>query len=98
VCITHYCDSEQLKVVLATPLREEMVERNLVLCEPLNEDVGFFVDPNLKIKFCISHVLLLLLTFLLIFTFLLSISCDRSLLFSVSLVELILFTLVIVAL
>jgi hypothetical protein len=57
VCITHYCDSEQLKVVLATPLREEMVERNPILCEPLNEDVGFFVDLNLKIKFCISCAL-----------------------------------------
>jgi hypothetical protein len=33
-----------------------MVERDPVLCEPLNEDVGFFVNPNLGIKFCVSCV------------------------------------------
>jgi hypothetical protein len=42
-------------------LREERVQRDPVLCEPLNEDVGFFVDPNLRIKSCVSCVLLHLL-------------------------------------
>jgi hypothetical protein len=79
-------------------LREERVERDLVLYEPLNEDVGFFVNPNLGIKSCVSHVLLHLLILLLLFIFLLSISCVRSPLLSVSLVEFILFTLVLVAL
>jgi hypothetical protein len=31
-------------------LSEERVERDSVLCEPLNEDVGFFVNLNLGIK------------------------------------------------
>jgi hypothetical protein len=75
-----------------------MVERDPVLCEPLNEDVGFFVNPNLGIKSCVSHVLLHLLVLLLLFTFLLSISCVRSPLLSVSLVALILFTFVLVSL
>jgi hypothetical protein len=75
-----------------------MVERDPVLCEPLNEDVGFFVNPNLRIKSCVSHVLLHLLVLLLLFTFLLSISCVRSPLLSVSLVALILFTFVLVSL
>jgi hypothetical protein len=42
-------------------LREKRVERDLVLCEPFNEDVGFFVIPNIRTKSCISHVLLYLL-------------------------------------
>jgi hypothetical protein len=75
-----------------------MVERDPVLCEPLNEDIGFFVNPNLGIKSCVSHVLLHLLVLLLLFTFLLSISCVRSPLLSVSLVALILFTFVLVSL
>jgi hypothetical protein len=75
-----------------------MVERDPVLCEPLNEDIGFFVNPNLRIKSCVSHVLLHLLVLLLLFTFLLSISCVRSPLLSVSLVTLILFTFVLVSL
>jgi hypothetical protein len=40
-----------------------MVERDPVLCELLNEDVGFFLDPNIMIKFCVSCVLLNLLAF-----------------------------------
>jgi hypothetical protein len=75
-----------------------MVERDPVLCDPLNEDIGFFVNPNLGIKSCVSHVLLHLLVLLLLFTFLLSISCVRSPLLSVSLVALILFTFVLVSL
>jgi hypothetical protein len=42
-------------------LREERVERDPVLCEPLNEDVRFFVNPNIGTKSCVSHVLLYLL-------------------------------------
>jgi hypothetical protein len=57
VCITHLCDSEQLKIGLGDLLREERVERDPILCEPLNEDVGFFVDPNLRTKSCVSQVL-----------------------------------------
>jgi hypothetical protein len=57
VCITHLCDSEQLKIGLDDLLREERVERDPVLCEPLNEVIGFFVDPNLRTKSCVSRVL-----------------------------------------
>jgi hypothetical protein len=42
-------------------LREEGVERYLILHDPLNEDLGFFVNPNLGIKSCVSRVLLHLL-------------------------------------
>jgi hypothetical protein len=38
-----------------------MVERDPFLCEPLNENVEFFVNPNLGTKSCVSHVLLYLL-------------------------------------
>jgi hypothetical protein len=41
-------------------LSEERVERDMVLCEPLNEDVGFFMNLNLGTKSCVSHVLLYL--------------------------------------
>jgi hypothetical protein len=41
-------------------LREERVERDPVLCEPLNEDVGFFVNLNLRTKSYVSCVLLYL--------------------------------------
>jgi hypothetical protein len=41
-------------------LREERVERDPVLCEPHNEDIGFFVNPNLGTKSYVSHVLLYL--------------------------------------
>jgi hypothetical protein len=70
----------------------------MVLCEPLNEDIGFFVNLNLRIKSCVSRVLLHLLVLLLLFTFLLSISYVRSSLLSISLVVLILLTIVLVAL
>jgi hypothetical protein len=39
-------------------LREERVERDPVLCEPLNKDVGFFVNLNLGTKSYVSRVLL----------------------------------------
>jgi hypothetical protein len=38
---------------LSDHLSEEMVDRNLTLCEFLNKDVGFFVSLNLKIKLCV---------------------------------------------
>jgi hypothetical protein len=78
VCITHLCDSEQLKVDLCDHLREESVERDPALCELLNEDVGFFVNLNLGIKSRVSCLLALLL----LFTILLSLDCDRSSLLS----------------
>jgi hypothetical protein len=79
-------------------LSEERVERDPVLCELLNEDVGFFVNPNHGIKSYVSCVLLHLLVLLMLFTFLLSISCVRSSLLSISLVVLILLSIVSVAL
>jgi hypothetical protein len=79
-------------------LSEERVERDLILYEPLNEDIGFFVNLNLRIKSCVSRVLLYLLVLLLLFTFLLSIYCVRSSLLSISLVVLILLIIVLVAL
>jgi hypothetical protein len=72
-------------VCIGDTLREERVERDLVLCEPLNMDVGFFVNSNLEIKSCVSHVFLRLLVLFLLFTFLLSISCIRSSLLGISL-------------
>jgi hypothetical protein len=62
-------------VCLGDSLREERVERDPVLCEPFNEDVGFFVNLNLRTKSCVSRVLLHLLVLTVLFTFLLSISC-----------------------
>jgi hypothetical protein len=50
---------------LLTPL-ERRVERDPVLCEPINEDVEFFVNPNFGTKPCVSHVLLYLLIFTLV--------------------------------
>jgi hypothetical protein len=79
-------------------LSAERVERDPVLCELLNKDVGFFVNLNLRIKSCVSHVFLELLVLLLLFTFLLTISCVRSSLLSIPLVMLILLTIVLVAL
>jgi hypothetical protein len=58
-------------------LREDRVERDPTLCDLLNEDVGFFVKPNLRIKSRVSLVLLCILDLLLLFTFLLSLACDR---------------------
>jgi hypothetical protein len=77
-------------------LRDERVERDLILCELPNEDVGFFVNLNIGIKSCVSYVLRHLLVLLLLFAFLLSILCIRSLLLSISLVVLILLTIVLV--
>jgi hypothetical protein len=62
VCTAHCCDSKQLKVDLDDLLRGQRVKRDSVLCELLNEDVGFFVDPNLGLR-------LLCLLFALAFTY-----------------------------
>jgi hypothetical protein len=86
LCITHLCDSELLKVRIGDLLREERVQRNLLVCEPLHEDVGLFVNLNLGIKSCVSRMLLPLLTLLLILTFLSIQSCVRTSLLSSSLV------------
>jgi hypothetical protein len=77
VCITHLCNSEQLKIGLCDYLSEERVERDSTLCELLNEDVGFFVNSNLGIKPHVSLVLLYSLALLLLLTFLLSLVCGR---------------------
>jgi hypothetical protein len=76
-------------------LSGERVERDPILCEPLNEEVGFFVNLNLKIK---SHVLLHLLALLLLFTFLFSLAFVRSSLLGQSLVVLILLVVYLIAL
>jgi hypothetical protein len=79
-------------------LREKRVERNLVLCEPLNEDVGFFVNLNLETKSCVSHVLLYLLILTTIIYLLIEHILFRSSLIGLSLVVLILLESVLVAL
>jgi hypothetical protein len=79
-------------------LREERVEKDPVLCEPLNEDVGFFVNPNIRTKSCVSHVLLYLLTRTTIIYLLIEHILFRSSLLGLSLVVLILLESVLVAL
>jgi hypothetical protein len=69
-------------------LREERVERDLVLCEPLNKDVGFFVNPNLGTKSCVSHVLLYLLVLTLVIYLLIELILFRSSLLDLSLIML----------
>jgi hypothetical protein len=39
---------------LCDHLREERVERDPALCELLSEDIGFFVNPNLRINLCVT--------------------------------------------
>jgi hypothetical protein len=82
VCITHLCNSEQLNVSLCDHLSEERVERDPALCEVLNEDVRFFMNPNIGIKSRVSLVLLYSLALLLLVIFLLSLACGRSSLLS----------------
>jgi hypothetical protein len=67
---------------LCNHLSEERVERDPDLCELLNEDVGFFMNLNLRIKILCLLCSLYLLALLLLFTFLLSLACDRSSLLS----------------
>jgi hypothetical protein len=71
-------------------LREERVERDLILYEPINEDVGFFVNPNLGTKSCVSRVLLYLLVFTLIVYLLIELILFRPSSLGLSLVVLIL--------
>jgi hypothetical protein len=42
-------------VGLCDHLREERVERDPSLCELLSEDIGFFVNPNLRINLCVTE-------------------------------------------
>jgi hypothetical protein len=79
-------------------LREERVERDPVLCEPLNEDIGFFVNPNLGTKSCVSHVLLYLLALTTVIYLLIEHILFRFSLLGLSLVVLILLESVLVAL
>jgi hypothetical protein len=71
-------------------LREERVERDSVLCEPLNEDVGFFVNLNLGTKLCVSRVLLYLLVLTLVVYLLIKLILFRSSSLGLSLAVLIL--------
>jgi hypothetical protein len=79
-------------------LREERVERDPIFCELLNEDVGFFVDPNLGIRSCVSRVLLHLLVLHPFIYLLIEHILFRSSLLSISIVVLILLAIVLVAL
>jgi hypothetical protein len=67
---------------LCNHLSEERVKRDLDLCELLNKDVGFFVNLNLGIKILCLLCSVYLLALLLLFTFLLSLACNRSSLLS----------------
>jgi hypothetical protein len=62
---------------LCDHLSEERVEQDLALCELLNEDIGFFVNPNLGIKSCVSCLLVFTYFVVALFTFLLRLSCSR---------------------
>jgi hypothetical protein len=75
----------------------ERVERDPALCELLNEDVGFIVNPNLGIKISCLLCSMCLFALLLLLTFLLSLACVRSSLLSYPLVVLILFMVNLVA-
>ncbi len=79
-------------------MREERVERDPVLCEPLNEDVGFFVNLNLGTKSCVSRVLLYLLVLTTVIYLVIKHILFRSSLLGLSLVVLILLESVLVAL
>jgi hypothetical protein len=71
-------------------LREERVERDSVLFELLNKDVGFFMNPNIRTKSCISRVLLYLLVFTFVVYFLIELILFRPSSLGLSLVVLIL--------
>jgi hypothetical protein len=75
-----------------------MVERDLVLCEPLNEDVEFFVNLTLRTKSCVSHVLLYLVALTTVIYLLIEHIMFRSSLIGLSLVVLILLKSVLVTL
>jgi hypothetical protein len=71
-------------------LREERVERDPILCEPLNEDIRFFVNLSLMTKSCVFRVLLYLLVFTLVVYLLIDLILFRPSLLGLSLVVLIL--------
>jgi hypothetical protein len=75
-----------------------MVEKDLILYEPLNEDVGFFVNLNLRAKSCVSHVLLYLFALTTVIYLLIEHILFRSSLVGLSLVVFILLESVLVAL
>jgi hypothetical protein len=79
-------------------LREERVERDPILCEPLNEDVGFFVNLNLRIKSRVSCVLIHLLVLSIIIYLLVEHILFRSSLLGLSLLVSILLVIVLVVL
>jgi hypothetical protein len=79
-------------------LREERVERDPILCEPLNEDVLFFVNLNLGTKSCVSCVLLYLLILITVIYLLIEHILFRSSLLGLSSIVLILLESVLVAL
>jgi hypothetical protein len=79
-------------------LREERVERDPVLCEPLNKDVGFFVNPKLRNKSHVSCVLLHLLVLTIVIYLLVEHIFFKSSLLGLSLVVSILLVIVLVAL
>jgi hypothetical protein len=79
-------------------LREERVEGDLILCEPLNEDVAFFVNPNLRTKSCVSHMFLYLLALTTVIYLLIEHILFRSSLLGLSLIVLILLKSILVAL
>jgi hypothetical protein len=78
-------------------LREEMTERDPVLCEPLNEDIGFFVNLNPWTKSCVSRMLLYLLILTTVIYILIEHILFKSSLLGLSLVLLILIESVLVA-
>jgi hypothetical protein len=79
-------------------LREERVERDPIPCEPLNEDVLFFVNLNLGTKSCVSCVLLYLLVLITVIYLLIEHILFRSSLLGLSSIVLILLESVLVAL
>jgi hypothetical protein len=82
VCITPFMIVSSSRFDLCDHLSKESVERDPALFELLNEDVGFFVNPNLEIKSLTSCALVFTLSTIDLFTFLLSLVYSRSSLLS----------------
>jgi hypothetical protein len=75
-----------------------MIEKDPVFCEPLNEDVGFFMNLKLRIKSCVSCVLLHLLVLTIVIYVLVEHILFRSSLLGVSLLVSTLLVIILVAL
>jgi hypothetical protein len=75
-----------------------MVERDPILCEPLNDGVGFFVNLNLEIKSRVSCILLYLLVLTIVIYLLVEHILFRSSLLGLFLVVSILLVIILVAL